>query len=163
MARRRGPVTSSQVFSDPAKAAAEIRRLRRQGMRVDITPAASRVTGVRPSRSSDDAAEQQRARNDDEVLQAEQDARDYDEEGADYRDWKSPTATAFPHRPRSTEAAYDPVQQLLTIWWARPGRLGDHTNYYEVTPQQWEYIRDRAPSTGWYVNDVLNYHTYDYL
>lgn len=163
MARRRGPVTSEQIFSDPHKAAAEIRRLRRAGMKVDITPAASRITGVRPSRRSDDAAEQQRQENERELVIAEQNARDYEGDEPDLLDWKDPTPTAFPHRPRSTRASYDPVQQDLTIWWARPGRLGDHTNYHEVTPQQWDHIKERAPSTGWYVNDVLNYHDYDYL
>jgi hypothetical protein len=80
-------------------------------------------------------------------------------------DWqytKDPTTTSNPARPRSDSATYDPVEQIVNIRWARPGKLGASTNYYNVTRQQWDYLRNRANSTGRYVNNVLNNHPFDY-
>jgi hypothetical protein len=82
-----------------------------------------------------------------------------------FTELKKPTATEFPEPPlarRSTEAEYDPVTQVLRIWWRRPGRLGPYTNYYNVTPQEWDQVKNVVTSTGKYVNRVLNYKNYDY-
>ena len=74
---------------------------------------------------------------------------------------KDPTNTMFPDRPRSDRATYDPATQQLNIEWARPGQLGPSTTYKNVTPQEWAQVNG-TPSTGRYVNRVLNYKEYFY-
>lgn len=76
-------------------------------------------------------------------------------------DYKDPTNTMFPDRPRSNRARYDDIHQVIAIDWARPGRLGPTTYYRNASRQTWENMK-QAPSTGRYVNAVLNYHEYDY-
>lgn len=83
------------------------------------------------------------------------------ERQATFPEVKSPTNTMFPDRPRSDRATYDPATQLLNIEWARPGQLGPSTTYKNVTPQEWEQVQ-AEPSTGRYVNRVLNYKEYYY-
>lgn len=152
-----------RTFNDPAKAAAYAARLARElGTQVEYHGAAPTPPSPSPPErdqtsfraaewDADIAAEQERA---DSLAQAV------------FTELKDPTATDFPEPPlarRSTHAEYDPSTQILRIWWRRPGKLGDYTNYYNVTPQEWDQIENRVDSTGKYVNRVLNYKYYDYL
>jgi hypothetical protein len=80
------------------------------------------------------------------------------------RDVKSPTNTdhinlGWPY-PRSERATYDAATQIVRIWWDRPSRAGNLTDYYEVPPQVWETLKE-TPSTGQYVNAVLNGYDYE--
>lgn len=109
-------------------------------------------------RAKEALAQAQREENTDAIDQAE---HDY---GGDFLEWtdsKIPTNTMFPHRPRSNYAHYDAPHQTIAIRWARPGRLGPVTYYRNVPRQVWEIMKE-VPSTGRYVNNVLNFYPYDY-
>jgi hypothetical protein len=80
------------------------------------------------------------------------------------RDFKNPTNTEYPGNgwphPRSKRATYDAGTQVLRIWWDRPSKAGNLTDYYDVPPQVWETVKETS-STGKYVNAVLNYYPYE--
>lgn len=88
-------------------------------------------------------------------------------EQVDFTHYKQPTNTEYPgngwRNPRSRSASYDTATQVLNIVWWRPGKGGKSTNYYNVSRQEWEQLCNIniEPSTGKYVNRVLNGHPYD--
>jgi KTSC domain-containing protein len=157
MARGKHRKVSERTFSSPEKARAYARRMAGKGGRVEGSAEGLRLLGIRPPPAepapppvsdlgADEAADVLRDRLEDE---------------AEFPETYDPTNTAFPDRPRSSRAHYDANAQILNIEWARPGKKGPSTNYYDVTPQQWEIIKN-TNSTGQYVDLVLNDHHYDY-
>jgi hypothetical protein len=149
---------SPRTFNDPAKAAAYARQLARElGAQVE---APARGPAPQSPSPPHEPAEDFRAAQWDADIAAEEERQERLATTV-FTDLKDPTNTEFPHRPRSNYAEYDPVSQILRIWWARPGRLGPYTNYYDVTPQEFREV-EITSSTGKYVNRVLNYKNYDY-
>lgn len=130
---------------------------RRQGY--PVTAARSRA---RQDRANELAAARSRAQDTEAALQAAREDLLIKRAAQDY---KAPTNTEWPSNgwdhARSRNASYDGITQTLRIWWTKPGRLGDYTNYYNVPPQIWEQVKS-TPSTGKYVNAVLNGYEYDY-
>lgn len=116
---------------------------------------------ARRQRAEDVASEKQRKQDFDAAYAASQERvrqlrRD--------RDIKSPTNTdhinlGWPH-PRSERATYDAATQIVRIWWDRPSKAGNLTDYYNVPPQVWEVLKETV-STGQYVNAVLNGYAYE--
>jgi KTSC domain len=79
--------------------------------------------------------------------------------------WRDPSPTINPARPRSDRIRYDSVHQVVAIDWARPSKnpeIGPTTYYRNVPRQVWEQLANHEPSTGRYVNRVLNGYPYDY-
>lgn len=140
-----------RTFNDPAAAAAYAARLQReldaQQANVSSPPQRDQSSFRAAQWDADIAAQEERAERLEQTV---------------FVDTKEPTETEFPHRPRSRRAEYDPATQILRIWWDRPGKLGPYTNYYDVTPQEWDQVQNVISSTGKYVNRVLNYKYYDY-
>lgn len=67
-----------------------------------------------------------------------------------------------PRNPRADEIRYDLEHQVLAIDWHRPGALGPTTYYRGVPRQIWEQLANHEPSTGKFVERVLNGYNYDY-
>lgn len=131
---------------------------RRQGY-----PVAVARSRARADRAQELSIARRRQDDADAALQA---AREQHEAWRAAQDYKNPTSTEWPgngwDHARSRNAAYDGVSQTLRIWWTKPSKAGDFTEYYDVPPQIWETLKDpaRTPSTGKFVNAVLN--GYDY-
>lgn len=144
----------------PIAARSIARRMRAQEV---AREAAARIQYEREYQAAvSELADRQREETEDRVEEAAelQFTEDYT-----WTDFKDPTNTMFPATnapgPRSDWAQYDSRNQVARIWWNRPGRLGPYTNYRNVPPQVWETLK-HVPSTGRYVNAVLNAFPYDY-
>jgi hypothetical protein len=126
-----------RTFSSPQEAAAYARRM--AGKRGTITGSSEglKLLGIRPPPPEPTAPPV----TDIGADEAADVLRDRLEDQAEFPETYDPTNTAFPDRPRSNRAHYDANTQILNIEWARPGKLGPSTNYYDVTPQQWDIIQ----------------------
>jgi hypothetical protein len=166
----RGKHRPDKTYKNPEAAKKAIDRLRREGATIEASDAASKLMGLptptlpatsapapvysgRPPSAVPSSAAA--------LAAAEAAERATALAASSFSATKDPTSTEFPHRPRSRSAEYDFTTQVCRIWWDRPGRLGPYTNYYDVTPQEWDQIERVVPSTGKYVNRVLNYKHYD--
>jgi KTSC domain len=160
-----------KTYKNPEAAKRAIDRLRREGAQVEASDAASKLLGlptstppahVSPAPPTTGRVPAPVPSSAAALAAAEEAERAASLARSSFAASKDPTSTEFPHRPRSRSAEYDPATQVLRIWWDRPGRLGPYTNYYNVTPQEWDQVENVVTSTGKYVNRVLNYKHYDY-
>ena len=76
--------------------------------------------------------------------------------------WRDPAPSLTPRNPRADRIRYDAEHQVIAIDWHRPGALGPTTYYRGVPRQIWEQLANYEPSTGKFVERVLNGYPYDY-
>jgi hypothetical protein len=71
----------------------------------------------------------------------------------------APTSSSNPADPRTSAVSYYSLTQTVVIQW---GDGGPAYAYYDVTPQEWEGLKEEAQdgSPGRYIESVLNYHSY---
>lgn len=76
--------------------------------------------------------------------------------------WRDPAPSLTPRSPRADRIRYDAEHQVIAIDWHRPGPAGPTTYYRGVPRQIWEQLANYEPSTGKFVERVLNGYNYDY-
>lgn len=134
------------VFTDPRKAAAQVRRLIAQGAKPQGTRAIMASVGIQPHHTAE-----KMSHTEGRLLANTTDAAE-----GPVAITRSPTPSSNPKNPRTAADGYDPVTQRLHVEWG-DGGVGYY--YYDVPPQVAKAYFDSG-SPGRFINQVLNNYMY---